>query len=95
VREKILIPFFNSKQLQNEKRKKREQNKLLAEQRTPEKENIGMNCFSRKSGAKRRYVTKDEALGHAGTLQQKYGNKMEVYKCRYCGFWHLATKIKK
>lgn len=40
------------------------------------------------------FDSKKDALAAASVAEFRYGSKLKVYVCRYCGLWHLATKIK-
>lgn len=37
------------------------------------------------------FDTKSEAQTEANVLRWRRGTKLKVYKCRYCGLWHLST----
>lgn len=46
---------------------------------------------SRQCGKKKRHDSKDKALIHARYLIEKTGRAFSVYKCGYCGHWHVGN----
>jgi hypothetical protein len=37
------------------------------------------------------FVTAEEARAAAVLATHRYGSKLKVYRCRYCGRWHLSS----
>jgi hypothetical protein len=49
------------------------------------------NCFSRRSGAKKKYWSKEEAEGVAKGTSKIYNEPMRAYACPHCGAWHVGS----
>lgn len=41
---------------------------------------------------KLRFSTEKEASAQATVLEHQRGVRLKAYKCRHCGWWHLASK---
>ena len=39
------------------------------------------------------FDTKKDAEGAKVTASSRYGSSLHVYKCRYCGLWHIASSL--
>jgi len=39
------------------------------------------------------FDTKKDAEATANVANYRYGNKLKVYVCRYCGLWHLSSNF--
>jgi len=41
---------------------------------------------------KKRFLTQREAMDAQALVRLQYGNEKGVYKCPYCGGWHLGGR---
>lgn len=41
-------------------------------------------------GSKKRYASQEEAGRHAGAARYAYGGYFAVYRCRWCGGFHIG-----
>lgn len=48
------------------------------------------NCFSRRSGAKKKYWTEKDAQSACDQTMTKYNEPMRYYLCPHCGAWHIG-----
>ncbi|MCU0667641.1 MAG: hypothetical protein MUF85_03435 [Patescibacteria group bacterium] len=39
------------------------------------------------------FESKKQAEGAKVTAAHRYGSRLYVYKCNYCGLWHIATVV--
>lgn len=39
------------------------------------------------------FDTPREAQGAATVAEYQHGAKLRVYQCRYCGLWHLSSRL--
>ena len=44
--------------------------------------------------SKKKYDSEWQAKYDADYLEEKYGGKMYIYHCRFCGYWHLTKSSK-
>lgn len=38
------------------------------------------------------YVTLQRALQHAARVARQRGQEYRVYRCEFCGYWHLTSR---
>lgn len=53
--------------------------------------NLYGNCFSRRSGAKKKYWDEQEAKVAARNSERDYKEPMRAYPCPHCGAWHVGS----
>lgn len=41
---------------------------------------------------KLRFTTSKEAMAAAATIEYQRGTRLKPYQCRYCDWWHLASR---
>jgi len=39
------------------------------------------------------FATREQAEAVAAVNAFRYGGKLRAYRCRYCGLWHLSSRI--
>lgn len=51
-----------------------------------------MGCFSKRTGMKKKYYDKQEAIGRCKKLEEQSGHPMNIYLCDKCGAYHIGQK---
>ena len=48
------------------------------------------NCYSRRTGQKKKYASKNLAENDKKLMEKQHHIKFNVYLCIWCGFYHIG-----